>query len=55
MASRLSVLALLFIVWTVAGWAVEAGDPAVSEFSQVIEKAPDGPLREQPERGDASV
>lgn len=28
MASRLSGLALLFIVWTVAGWAVEAGDPA---------------------------
>jgi thiol-disulfide isomerase/thioredoxin len=28
MASRLSILTLLFMAWTTPGWAVEAGDPA---------------------------
>ena len=28
MVSKLSVLLLLFMAWTTAGWAVEAGDPA---------------------------
>lgn len=30
MASRLAAFTVLFMTWTVAGWAVEAGDPAPS-------------------------